>query len=121
MPGDFEYLGAFLTPPWVPGTFDGECWEWGGMAMAYDPMGDPHGKDDDFPGSIYGTGHDVWNLLSEISIPVPVISSTKNLFDLNTARTLQRFADVKGVMFAWIEEMPRVGLEILTAQGDQAS
>lgn len=44
MPGDFEYLGAFLTPPWISGTFDGECWEWGGMAMAYDPMGDPMGR-----------------------------------------------------------------------------
>ena len=28
---------------------------------------------------------------------------------------------MKGDTFAWIEEMPRVGLEILTAQGDQAS
>ena len=119
MSEDFEYLGAFLAPPWVPGTPDAESWEWGGMAMSYNPNGDPAGEDDGFPGSIYGTGHDVWNLVSEIDIPVPIISATKNLSDLNIARTLQPFADVRGTLFEWAEEMPRVGLEILDVQGDQ--
>ena len=119
MPEHFEYLGAFLTPAWIPGTPDAQSWEWGGMSMAYDASGDVQGKTDDFPGSIYGTGHDVWNLVSEIDIPVPVISSTKNLSHLNTARTIQGFSDVKKDLFTWIEEMPRVGLEILSPQGEQ--
>ncbi|HQN29348.1 MAG TPA: hypothetical protein PLT43_12315, partial [Mesotoga sp.] len=91
MPEDFEYLGAFLVPQWIDGTPDAESWEWGGMSMTYDPSGDPKGKKDGFPGSIYGTGHDVWNLVSEIDIPVPVISPTRSISDLNTARTLQPF------------------------------
>ena len=121
MPEDFEYLGAFLVPQWIDGTPDAESWEWGGMSMTYDPSGDPKGKKDGFPGSIYGTGHDVWNLVSEIDIPVPVISPTRSISDLNTARTLQPFADVKDGLFAWAEEMPRVGLEILEPQGAQSS
>jgi len=116
MPEDLEYLGAFLTPGWQS---DPLSWVWGGQAMAYHGAGDPEGIDDGFVGSIFGAGHEVFNLISEIDIPVPIISPTKNVADLNLARVLQPFTDVQGGMFNWIEEMPRVGLEILPAQGEQ--
>ena len=81
-PEDFAYLGAFLAPEWVPGSFDAESWEWGGMAMAFNPNGDPGSRPDGFPGSLFGAGHDVWNLISEIDIPSPVLSERKVLADL---------------------------------------
>lgn len=117
MPEDLEYLGAFLTPGWQS---DPLSWEWGGQAMAYHEGGDPEGREDGFVGSLFGAGHEVYNLISEIDIPVPIVSPDKNLADLNLATALQPFTDVQGGMFNWIEEMPRVGLEILPAQGEQA-
>ena len=86
-PADLEYKGAFRLP-------DGPeeiAWEWSGEGMTYYPKGDPEGPDDGYPGSIFGIGHD-WNkYVSEISIPVPVISAAKNVDDLNRAEALQEF------------------------------
>lgn len=121
MPEDFEYLGAFLAPALEPAKPDSNSWEWGGMAMAYDALGDPGGPTDGYPGSLYGAGHDRWNLISEITIPVPIISETKTLEELNIARSLQPFYDVKGGLFPWIDEMPRVGIEVLGPQADQTT
>jgi hypothetical protein len=121
MPEDFVYLGAFLTPEWIPGTPDRESWEWGGMALAYDSEGDPSTQADAFPGSLYGAGHDVWNDISEISIPGPVFSEAKDIDGLPIAQTLQPFTDVKSTLFPWVEEMPRVGIEILQPQSAQTS
>jgi hypothetical protein len=88
--------------------------------MTYYPDGDPSGPDDGFPGSIFGTGHD-WNqYVSEISIPVPIISPNKNLDDLNTATTLQDFQNIRGNLFGEFE-IPRAGLEYLPAQGAQTT
>ena len=149
MPEDFEYLGAFLTPEPNP-VDDSRMWEWGGQAMAFNPkvrgdkvrgdrcsdlefasqiprIADPVPseelvkKTEDFTGSLYGAGHDVWNLISEITIAQPVISETKSLAELNMAQTLQPFTDVRGGLFNWIDEMPRVGLELLPPQGDQTT
>ena len=83
-PTDLAYLGAFRLP-------DGPeeiGWEYSGAAMTYYPDGDPDGPADGYPGSIFGTGHD-WNqYVSEISVPVPIISPDRNVDDLNTAITL---------------------------------
>ncbi|MFN2226839.1 MAG: hypothetical protein ACK2UY_11035, partial [Anaerolineae bacterium] len=69
---------------------------------------------------LFGTGHD-WNQwVSEVSIPLPVVSAGKDLADLNTAETIQPFADIKGDLFGEME-MPRVGLAYLPAQGAQAA
>ena len=88
--------------------------------MAYYPDGDPSGPNDGYPGSLFGTGHN-WNTyVSEISIPVPVNSASKNLDDLNTATTLQDFQDISGGLFGELE-IPRVGLEYLPPQGEQTS
>ncbi|MEA3272885.1 MAG: hypothetical protein U9P90_04445 [Patescibacteria group bacterium] len=116
-PTDLVYKGAFRLPNEDIDT----DWRWGGEAMAYYPDGDPSGPNDGFPGSIFGVGHDWYKYVSEISIPIPVISPTKNLADLNTAETLQNFSDVKGGMFGGLEEIIRVGMEYLPAQGSQTT
>jgi hypothetical protein len=115
-PTDLAYLGAFRLP-------DGPeeiGWEYSGAAMAYYPDGDPDGPADGYPGSIFGTGHD-WNqYVSEISIPVPIISPDKDVEDLNTATTLQDFQNIRGGLFGEFE-IPRAGLEYLPAQDGQTT
>ncbi len=117
MPDDLVYVGAFRLPSDAPDEFG---WLWSGNALTFYPDGDPSGSADGYPGSLFGTGHN-WNTyVSEIDIPQPVISAAKNLEELNTAATLQPFADIQGGMFGYLE-IPRVGLEYLPAQGDQDS
>jgi len=115
-PTDLVYLGAFRLP-------DGPeviAWGYSGAAMTYYPDGDPNGPADGYPGSIFGTGHN-WNqYVSEISMPVPIISPGKNVGDLNTATTLQDFQNIRGNLFGEFE-IPRAGLEYLPAQGEQTT
>ncbi|UCE20297.1 MAG: hypothetical protein JSV84_08165 [Gemmatimonadota bacterium] len=113
-PEDLEYVGAFR----LPDELEEIGWAWSGAAMAYYPGGDPEGPDDGYPGSIFGTGHNWYQYVSEITIPVPVHSPAKNLSELNTAVTLQPFQDIKGGLFPEFE-IPRAGLEYLPAQGEQ--
>ncbi len=119
-PNDLVYLGAFRLPD-VPGD-DEHSWKWSNWAsaMAYYPDGDPDGPADGHPGSIFGVGHDQSQWVSEVSIPVPVVSAGKDVNDLNTATTLQPFADIRGGLFGEME-MPRVGLAYLPAQGAQTT
>jgi hypothetical protein len=91
-PGDLAYRGPFRLPD-APGDDD---WEWGGTAMTYYPGGDPAGPADGYPGSLFATGHDQFQHVSEVSIPVPLISSARNLSGLSVARTLQPFHDIRG-------------------------
>ncbi len=81
---DFEYRGAFRLPGW----------DYGGAGLSYNPQGDPNGNNDNYPGSLFGIGHDQQQLVSEVSIPEPVISRTIN--ELPVAATIQSFADVTG-------------------------
>jgi len=117
-PSDLNYLGAFRLPD-VPGS-DEYSWKWANWssAMAYYPDGDSTA--DGYPGSLFGTSHDWHQWVSEVSIPVPVNSPAKNLNDLNTAMTLQGFADIRGGLFGEME-MPRVGLAYLPPQGAQTT
>jgi hypothetical protein len=118
-PEDLAYEGAFRLPEREPGAPDAEGWEYGGQALAYWPGGDPTGDEDGHPGSLFGTGHDVWNFVSEIAIPAP--SASRNLDALPVAVTLQGFHDVRGGLFDGLDEMPRVGLEALPPLGEQSS
>ncbi len=113
-PEDFAYKGAFR----LPDGSNGSNWEYSGYAMTYYPGGDPSGPDDGYPGSIFAIGHDHQQYVAEISIPVPVISRTKDLKQLNTAKTLQSFTNIKGNMFGELE-IPRAGLAYLPPQGSQ--
>jgi len=117
-PSDLAYAGAFRLPGDAP---DEVGWLWSGEALTYYPEGDPTGPADGFPGSLFGTGHN-WNQhISEISIPAPVVSPGKNLDELNAAETLQPFQDIRGGAFDWPLEQPRAGLEYLPPQGEQAT
>ncbi len=113
-PQDLAYMGAFR----LPGASGGSSWEYSGRGLTYYPQGDPSGADDGYPGSLFGVGHDQQQYVSEISIPAPVIS--KNLEDMNTAETLQAFADITGGMFGETE-IPRLGIQYLPALAGQAS
>ncbi|MCG2768868.1 MAG: DNRLRE domain-containing protein, partial [Anaerolineae bacterium] len=115
-PTDLEYLGAFRLPE-GPEEIG---WEYSGAAMTYYPDGDLSGPMDGYPGSIFGTGHN-WNqYVSEINIPIPVIAPSKDVNQLNTARTLQGFHYIRGDLFGDFE-IPRVGLEYLPKQDGQAT
>jgi hypothetical protein len=116
-PEHLVYLGAFRLPDCPEHE---ESWKWSGEALAYYPSGDPQGPDDGFPGSLFGTGHDWKQYVSEVSIPTPVISRAKDVSELNTAGTLQPFRDIRGDLFPEFE-IPYAGLEYLPAQGRQAS
>jgi hypothetical protein len=113
-PTDLVYMGAFR----LPGASGGSNWEYSGYAMTYYPDGDSGGPDDGYPGSIFAVGHDQHQQVSEISIPIPVVSGDLN--ELNTAITLQEFQDITGGMFGELE-IPRTGLEYLSAQGSQTT
>ncbi len=115
-PEDLEYRGAFRLPD-GPEEF---AWMYSGEGLAYYPDGDKGGPGDGYPGSLFGVGHN-WNqYVSEIAIPVPVVSAAKNLDELNTATTLQAFANIRGELYAEME-MPRAGLAILPQMPGQAA
>jgi len=61
--------------------------------------------------------------VSEINIPVPVISAGGNPQELNVADTLQPFRDVRAGVGSLnvLQELPRVGMEYLGPQGGQSS
>jgi hypothetical protein len=118
-PADLTYLGAFRLPS---DALDEIGWKWSNWSsgLTYYADGDPVGENDGYPGSLFGVGHD-WNqYVSEISIPMPVNSTAKNLAELNIATTLQPFADIRDGLFPGME-MPRVGLAYLPPKGAQTT
>lgn len=122
LPSDLHYLGAFR----LPDTEDGLGWTWSGHALAYYSKGDPSGPEDGYPGSLFGTGNDQKQFVSEVSIPVPVHSEGKDLETLHTAQTLQPFTDIRGGLYDGLSEMddlegalPKAGLAVLPPQGGQ--
>ncbi len=108
-PEHFQYAGAFRLPASGTGASN---WEYSASAMTYYPGGDAGGASDGFPGSLFAVGHDHHQMVSEFSIPIPVISNGKQVSDLATATTLQEFADIRGGHFGELE-IPRAGLEYL--------
>lgn len=98
-PDDRMYQGAFRLPDEATRS----NWEYSGYAMTYHPDGAPNGPDDGHPGSLFVLGHDHQQYVSEISIPGPVISNTKDVRKLNTATTLQGFHDITGGMYGYLE------------------
>ena len=107
-PSDLVYAGAFR----LPDESGGSSWEWSGEALAYHAGGDPQGPSDGHPGSLFGVGNDPQAWVSEITIPAPVISRTKNVEELPKARTLQPFRDIRGGLFRDYE-IYRCGLAVL--------
>lgn len=113
-PDNLVYQGAFRLPE---GSNESN-WEYSGYAMTYYPAGDPRGPDDGHPGSLFAVGHDHQQQISEIAIPAPVLSQSKDVSELNTAQTLQPFQDIRGDFYKELE-IPRAGLEYLPAAESQ--
>ncbi len=121
-PADLVYLGAFR----LPDTADDLGWTWSDHALAYYPDGDPAGPADGYPGSLFGTGNNQKQWVSEISIPAPVRS--RQVDDLNTATTLQEFHNIRGTLFDHLAgfddfagTLAKAGLAYLPPQGQQTT
>ena len=104
-PSQLLYRGAFR----LPGPSGGSSWAYSGDGLTYYPAGDPGGAADGFTGSLFGIGHDWQHSVSEVSIPAPAVSATKDAAELPVATTLQQFADVRGSLY------PDLGVEMLRA------
>jgi hypothetical protein len=113
-PSDLKYIGAIRLPG---GEDRPKTFAYGGNAMTFNPDGDPSGKNDGFPGSLFISGHDRiaygevpdGNQIAEINIPAPVI--TRSLDDLPIPDFLQDFANVLRGHFLGMEEIPRMGMQ----------
>ncbi len=81
-PAGFQYLGAILT---------NENFSYGCEALDYRIDGDSLGPMDGFPGSLFITNvnQPENGFVGEINIPVPVISLTKDINELNETTILQ--------------------------------
>ncbi|MEZ6063087.1 MAG: hypothetical protein R3C19_22305 [Planctomycetaceae bacterium] len=88
-PGNFEYVGAF-RPPHVQKMMS--QFGHGGWGVTYRSDGDQNGPDDGFPGSLYLVGFMRDQLVAEISIPRPRITSS--LDEITVAEILQPFGDI---------------------------
>ena len=119
-PADLVYKGAFLLPTTGIG---GSSWAYGGGSLTYKPVGDPTGPNDGYPGSLLGVGHPWQKAVSEITIPVPVISPTKSAADLNRAASLQPFGDVTGGLKDQVpvDGQGNVGVMYFPKMGNQTS
>ncbi|HII38861.1 TPA: hypothetical protein HA318_02570, partial [Candidatus Micrarchaeota archaeon] len=117
-PTDLEYLGAFRLPE--TGSSEVNSWYYGGNGLAYYSQGDATGSGDGFSGSLFGLGHDWEHRVSEITIPVPRVSATKNVEELNTATTIQPFRNIGAALFGYTE-IPHSGITYISAQGAQSS
>lgn len=116
LPENLVYQGAFR----LPDEAGGSSWDYSGTALAFYPGGDPNGSEDGFPGSLFAAGSDITFEVAEINIPQPV--NSRNLDDLPTAGVLQPLQDISsGTIDPGAYELPRLGLEYLSAQGDQTS
>lgn len=87
---NFVYLGAFRMPDT---KIDGHQFGSRGQQLAYRADGDSAGPNDGFPGSLFTVAQE--NLVTEISIPKPVVSATKDPADLPIARLVHPgFVDI---------------------------
>jgi hypothetical protein len=115
-PADIRYLGAFRMPS------DGSAYAYSLRGMAYYPdrndstdPGDPQNR---FPGSLFVSGNSNHSYVSELSIPVPVISATKNVSDLPATREIQPLSLIRTPpSTVW----PMMNIGYLPAQGSQTS
>lgn len=81
-PEDIIYLGAFRVPQGDLGGPQYHGLSYGGSVIAYNPA----------KNSLFIVGHDHDQLVAEISIPSPVVSTNPN--KLNTAKVLQNLSDI---------------------------
>ena len=120
MPEDLTYLGAFRVPG---GKLGKSRFANGGNTLTFRPNGDPRGKNDGYPGSLFLIGHSKQQMVAEISIPVPKISPEKDATGFHIATLLQPFSDITGGKLSEMEWVyPEVGgLAYLSAHPSQPS
>lgn len=91
-PGALSYRGAFRLP---------DEFLWGGEAMAFHPNGDGgqsgSGSGDGYPGSLFVTdvNQREHGYVGEVSIPAPVISTSRNWDELPLAQILRQPVDIR--------------------------
>lgn len=116
LPRDLEYLGAFRMPNDLSSSSN---WESGGTGMTYRPDGDPNGPDDGFPGSLFALGKDP--LVSEVSIPAPVMAAVDDAEALPRGVTIQPMADVTGGLRSAVGVDKLGGVAYLPPRGNQTT
>ncbi|MBZ0269934.1 hypothetical protein K8I85_17415, partial [bacterium] len=116
LPKDLDYLGAFRMPNDLSSSAN---WASGGTGMTYRPDGDPGGSSDGFPGSLFAIGKDP--LVSEVSIPTPVLSADLDPGDLPRAVTLQPMADITGGLRGAVDVDKLGGVAYLPPRGNQTT
>lgn len=88
--------------------------------MTYRSDGDSTGEPDGYPGSLYSVSRRADSLVSEFSIPAPVISANKDPSELPVATTLQPFTELTGGQqnpsltdrtLCDIQYMPKLGMQ----------
>lgn len=110
LPGDLVYKGAFRLP--ASGSEE-YAWKWSGQALAFRLQGTRTREAGHLPGSLFGSGHNWHQWVSEVTIPEPILSEGKALTDLPVARTLRPFRDLMGDLYAARDmEQPRMGLVV---------
>jgi len=113
-PAILEYKGVFAVP------YD---LQWGGESVAYYPNGDGgQSGSDGFPGSLFiaNTNGPENGLVGEISIPAPVIPTTKNIDDLPMAAILRQPVNIRPAnVNSWYPDFVdiwRIGMEYVPAE-----
>ncbi|HPG39924.1 MAG TPA: FlgD immunoglobulin-like domain containing protein [bacterium] len=104
-PSGFEYLGAIALP---------EDFSWGGEAIAYNCDGGQ-------TGSLFVTNVNQYEngLVGEVILPEPVISTQKNVDDLNVAAMLHQPVNIRPANInSWdFVDIWRTGLEYIPEEG----
>jgi hypothetical protein len=107
-PDNIKYMGSFKLPQSSNGYPFGY-----GAPIAYNPNGNSSAREIDYPGSLYFLEGNVNHVVSEISIPTPIISENKDESILNTAEIIRPFLKID----TGIDDTePIVGLEYISSQ-----
>jgi len=107
-PNNLKYMGSFKLPQNSNGYPFGY-----GAPIAYNPNGNSSSGEADYPGSLFFLEGNVNHVISEISIPTPIISENKDENILNTAEIIRPFVKID----TGIDDTePIVGLEYITSQ-----
>jgi len=107
-PNNIQYMGSFKLPQSSNGYSFGY-----GAPIAYNPDGNSSEGEVDYPGSLFFLEGNVKHVISEISIPAPIISEDKEENILNTAEVIRPFVKIDSGLD---DTEPIVGLEYISSQ-----
>lgn len=112
---DLSYLGAFRVPSDSSSNYS---WGWvNEHSLVYNPKNDSL-----ISPSMKVGGNKNFAKITEFSIPVPIISSTKKLLDLPRAKTIHDWTDItQGLWNQGYGESTLAGMAILSPKGTQTN